>query len=81
MIHRRFVYVDDLVVTAALQRSGVGGRLLPAVRQQAVALGRANLILDIGLHMALAQRFYFRKGLLACGMHFVEQLPAAAKQG
>jgi hypothetical protein len=30
--------------------------------------------LDTGLHMALAQRFYFRQGLLAKGMHFVEPL-------
>jgi len=31
---------------------------------------------DIGLHMALAQRFYFRQGLLAHAMGFSEPLLA-----
>jgi len=29
---------------------------------------------DIGLHMALAQRFYFRQGLLSHAMGFAETL-------
>jgi GNAT superfamily N-acetyltransferase len=74
LIYGRFVYVDDLVVTASLHRSGVGERLLQAARQQAVALHCKHFVLDTGLHMALAQRFYFRQGLLARGMHFVEPL-------
>ncbi|PFH10825.1 acetyltransferase (GNAT) family protein [Collimonas sp. PA-H2] len=74
LIYGRFVYVDDLVITASLQRSGIGERLLQAVRQQAVALHCKHFVLDTGLHMALAQRFYFRQGLLAKGMHFVEPL-------
>lgn len=78
LLYGHFVYVDDLVVTAALHRSGVGASLLQAARQQAVALGCSHFILDTGLHMALAQRFYFRQGLLAKGMHFVEPLPQVA---
>lgn len=74
LLYGRFVYVDDLVVTATLQRSGVGELLLKAARQQAIDLHCTHLILDTGLHMALAQRFYFRQGLLARGMHFVEPL-------
>lgn len=74
LLYGRFVYVDDLVVTAALHRGGVGQRLLQAVRQQAIALRCQHFVLDTGLHMALAQRFYFRQGLLARGMHFVEPL-------
>ena len=74
LIYGRFVYVDDLVVTASLHRSGLGERLLQAARQQAVALRCKHFVLDTGLHMALAQRFYFRQGLLAKGMHFVEPL-------
>ena len=70
----RFMYVDDLVVTAASHRSGFGERLLQAARQQALALHCKHFVLDTGLHMALAQRFYFRQGLLAKGMRFVEQL-------
>jgi GNAT superfamily N-acetyltransferase len=74
LIYGRFVYVDDLVVTASLHRAKLGERLLQAARQQAVALGCAHFVLDTGLHMMLAQRFYFRQGLLARGMHFVEPL-------
>lgn len=74
LLYGRFVYVDDLVVTATLQRSGIGELLLKAARQQAVDLNCTHFILDTGLHMALAQRFYFRQGLLARGMHFVEPL-------
>ena len=74
LIYGRFIYVDDLVVTASLQRGGFGEGLLQAARQQAVALHCKHFVLDTGLHMALAQRFYFRQGLLAKGMHFVEAL-------
>ncbi len=74
LIYSRFMYVDDLVVTASLHRSGVGERLLQAAREQAIALHCNHFVLDTGLHMALAQRFYFRQGLLARGMHFVEPL-------
>jgi GNAT superfamily N-acetyltransferase len=73
-IYSRFVYVDDLVVTSTLHRSGIGELLLQSARQQAALLGCKNFVLDTGLHMALAQRFYFRQGLLARGMHFVEAL-------
>jgi len=31
-------------------------------------------VLDTGLHIALAQRFYFRQGLLAHAMGFSETL-------
>jgi GNAT superfamily N-acetyltransferase len=74
LIYGRFTYVDDLVVTASLHRCGFGERLLQAARQQAFALHCKHFVLDTGLHMALAQRFYFRQGLLAKGMHFVEAL-------
>jgi GNAT superfamily N-acetyltransferase len=74
LLYGHFVYVDDLVVTAALHRSGIGEQLLQAARQQAVDAACKHFVLDTGLHMALAQRFYFRQGLLAQGMHFVEPL-------
>lgn len=78
LIYGRFVYVDDLVVSSTLQRSGVGEQLLKSARQQAIALGCTHFILDTALQNALAQRFYFRQGLLARGMHFGEALPAPA---
>ncbi|MCR4471734.1 GNAT family N-acetyltransferase [Burkholderia sp. SCN-KJ] len=73
-LYGRFIYVDDLVVTARLQRSGIGAELLDKVREIARHAGCAHFVLDTGLHMPLAQRFYFRNGLLAKGMHFVESL-------
>jgi len=79
-LYGRFLYVDDLVVTVRLQRSGVGAQLLDQVREIARRSDCAQLVLDTGLHMALAQRFYFRNGLLARGMHFVEPLQAAVDE-
>jgi GNAT superfamily N-acetyltransferase len=76
LIYGRFVYVDDLVVTARLRRSGLGGELLAEVRRIARETGCDHFVLDTGLDMALAQRFYYRHGLLAKGMHFVESLSA-----
>lgn len=74
LLYGRFIYVDDLVVHPDLQRGGLGARLLDAVREEAVQRGCAHFVLDTGLHMPLAQRFYFRQGLLAHGMHFTQRL-------
>ena len=74
LIYSRFIYVDDLVVSPDLQRSGLGAKLLNGVRDEAVRRQCNQLVLDTGLHMALAQRFYFRQGLLAHGMHFTQSL-------
>ena len=73
-LYGRFAYVDDLVVTARLQRGGIGAQLLDRVREIARHSRCTHVVLDTGLHMPLAQRFYFRNGLLARGMHFVEPL-------
>ncbi|AKC69527.1 GNAT family N-acetyltransferase [Pandoraea oxalativorans] len=74
LLYGHFVYVDDLVVAADNKRGGAGSQLLNEVRAIAREAGCAHFVLDTGLHMALAQRFYFRNGLLAKGMHFVEPL-------
>ncbi|WP_017901605.1 GNAT family N-acetyltransferase [Pseudomonas asplenii] len=76
-LYGRFVYVDDLVVTASQQRRELGAALLEAVRQHTRSLGYRYLVLDTGLHMPLAQRFYFRQGMLAKGMHFFQELESA----
>ncbi|NVZ65740.1 GNAT family N-acetyltransferase [Pseudomonas gingeri] len=73
-LYGRFIYVDDLVVTVAQQRRELGAALLEEVRRHTRALGYRYLVLDTGLHMPLAQRFYFRQGMLAKGMHFVQDL-------
>lgn len=79
LIYGQFVYVDDLVVAADNKRGGVGSKLLGEVRQIARETGCANFVLDTGLHMALAQRFYYRNGLLAKGMHFRESLETSGE--
>jgi GNAT superfamily N-acetyltransferase len=68
------IYLDDLVVTSRLQRSGIGAEMLDKIRENARQACCAHFVLDTGLHMPLAQRFYFRNGLLAKGMCFVESL-------
>jgi len=73
-LYGRFVYIDDLVVTASQQRRELGAGLLEEVRRRTRALRYRYLVLDTGLHMPLAQRFYFRQGLLAKGMHFTQDL-------
>lgn len=70
LIHGRFIYVDDLITDSACRGRRWGARLLAELR----TLGRAedcdHLVLDTALGNDLAQRFYFRAGLLARGLHF-----------
>ena len=74
LLYGRFLYVDDLVVKPDLQSKGYGAQLLEHVRNIAISKECDHFVLDTGLHMPLAQRFYFRNGLLAKGMHFVSRL-------
>jgi len=70
LIRGRFCYVDDLVVTEAARRGGLGARLLDAVAAEARALGLDRLVLDTGLDNLLGQRFYFRYGMLPAALRF-----------
>jgi GNAT superfamily N-acetyltransferase len=72
LLYGRFVYIDDLVVGAGIRSQGLGRQLIEAVREEAKRLRCDRLVLDTGLSNAFAQRFYFRQGLLATGLHFVE---------
>lgn len=72
LLNGRFLYVDDLVTTADARRHGLGGHMIDALRDEAKRQGCENFVLDTGLHMPLAQRFYYRQGLLALGMQFVQ---------
>ena len=74
LLYVRFVFVDDLVVQQEFRRDGVGARLLSVARAYARETSCRHFVLDTGLHMALAQRFYFRQGLLAHAMGFSETL-------
>ncbi|RQR24059.1 GNAT family N-acetyltransferase [Burkholderia sp. Bp9143] len=76
LLYGRFLYVDDLVTTAGVRQHGLGAMLIDALREEARKQRCANLVLDTGLGNSLAQRFYFRQGLLAFGMHFRQPLQA-----
>lgn len=70
LVYGRFVYVDDLVVASGERGRGVGARLLDAVQDECRSLGIPTLVLDTGLGNDLAQRFYFRYGMLSRAMGF-----------
>lgn len=74
LIYGRFLYVDDLIATEDSRRFGVGAALINALRGEARIQGCAYFVLDTALENALGQRFYYRQGLLARGMHFCEAL-------
>lgn len=78
LIYGTFMYVDDLVVTAAHRSSGYGALLLDTLENMAIEKGCAKLVLDTGIDNALAQRFYFRQGLLTGAIRFSKWLGAAA---
>lgn len=70
LVYGRFLYVDDLVTAQGERGGGHGARLLDALALRATELGCARLVLDTGLGNALAQRFYFRQGLLTGALRF-----------
>jgi ribosomal protein S18 acetylase RimI-like enzyme len=74
LVYGPFLYVDDLVVTEGSRGCNWGARLLQAVSAIAEQEGCAKLVLDTGLSNALAQRFYFRQGLLTGAMRFSKVL-------
>jgi GNAT superfamily N-acetyltransferase len=77
LIYGRFLYIDDLVTTASVRSTGVGAALIHAVREEAYRHGCKQLMLDTALGNSLAQRFYFRQGLLSRALHFGQALAKA----
>jgi GNAT superfamily N-acetyltransferase len=78
LIYGRFLYVDDLVVADGRRGEGWGARSLKPRAAAARAHGCARLVLDTGLGNALAQRFYFRAGLLTSAIRFSKSLETSA---
>jgi GNAT superfamily N-acetyltransferase len=74
LLYGKFVFVDDLVVHHDFRSDGIGAQLLSTARHYAREQGCRQFVLDTGLHMPHAQRFYFRQGLLARAMGFTEAL-------
>lgn len=76
LIYGRFLYVDDLVVDETRRGDRLGAQLIRALDELARDAGCAKLVLDTGLGNALAQRFYFRQGLLTSAIRFSKPLGA-----
>lgn len=74
LLYGHHIYVDDLVVDSSVRHSGHGSVLLSKAREEARHHGCSYLVLDTGLDKPLAQRFYFREGMLAKGVHFVQSM-------
>ena len=73
-MYGKFLYVDDLVTTSQQRSCGYGAQLLAALSTLAQQAECARLVLDTGLGNAMAQRFYFRQGLLSTSMRFGKAL-------
>jgi ribosomal protein S18 acetylase RimI-like enzyme len=74
LIHGRFLYVDDLITSESNRSQGLGEQLLQFIFDLAREQQLDKVILDTGIGNSLAQRFYFRMGMLATGMHFTYDL-------
>ncbi len=74
LIYGRFLYVDDLIAAAHSRGHRWGARLLDEMEVIARAHGCVRLVLDTALSNALAQRFYFRQGMLTGAMRFAKPL-------
>ncbi|MGX9937738.1 GNAT family N-acetyltransferase [Advenella kashmirensis] len=77
LIYGPFLYVDDLITVDTARGQRCGARLLQALQNIGIDAGCARLVLDTGLANSLAQRFYFRQGLLSTALHFGMTLPPA----
>ena len=74
LIHGRFFYVDDLITSENQRGHGLGEQLLQFIFGLAREQKLDKVILDTGIGNSLAQRFYFRIGMLATGLHFTYDL-------
>jgi ribosomal protein S18 acetylase RimI-like enzyme len=73
-VYGRFLYVDDLVSAEAHRSRRWGALLLEKLTVFAQEAQCARLVLDTGLTNVLAQRFYFREGLLPGALRFGKAL-------
>lgn len=78
LVYGRFLYLDDLVTLQSERGGQWGARLIAETTRIAQAEGCVRLVLDTGLSNALAQRFYFRQGLLTSSMRFGKALERVA---
>lgn len=69
-VYGRFLYVDDLIAAERHRSRRWGALLLAKLTVFAQEAGCKRLVLDTGLINVLAQRFYFREGLLPGALRF-----------
>jgi ribosomal protein S18 acetylase RimI-like enzyme len=79
LVYGRFLYVDDLVTAESDRGRRCGARLLDELTLIGTQTACVKLALDTALSNALAQRFYFREGLLSGAMRFSKLLTAEAR--
>ncbi|MFJ1707086.1 GNAT family N-acetyltransferase [Kitasatospora sp. NPDC088346] len=72
----RLLFVDDLVTAPGARSTGVGGWLLAALRERAVAAGCVRIELDSGVANHGAHRFYHAQRMAVSAFHFALELPA-----
>lgn len=73
-IYGKFIYVDDLVTDPDFRSLNMGQTLLKHISGIAQEKLMKNVVLDTGMANSQAQKFYYREGFLALGMHFVKAL-------
>ncbi|HEX5538837.1 MAG TPA: GNAT family N-acetyltransferase [Methylophilaceae bacterium] len=74
LIHGKFIYVDDLVTREGARGKRLGQQLLAYLYGMAWEQDCSRVMLDTGIANGLAQRFYFRMGMLPTGLHFGYQV-------
>ncbi|MBP0596724.1 GNAT family N-acetyltransferase [Herbaspirillum sp. LeCh32-8] len=77
LVYGKFLYVDDLVSAEGQRGKRWGERLLKAVDEVAAQAGVARVVLDTGMANTLAQRFYFRQGMLTGALRFGKPVGSA----
>ena len=70
LVYGKFLYVDDLVTAETARGRRWGALLLDALTIMAQQSACMRLALDTAVSNSLAQRFYFRQGLLFGAMRF-----------
>ena len=78
LVYGRFLYVDDLVAAEKSRSRRWGAQLLECLTGYAERADCVKLVLDTGLTNGLAQRFYFREGLLPGALRFGKLIKEAA---
>ena len=70
LVHGSHLFVDDLVTAEGERGKRLGAQLLEAIAAEARTLRCRKVVLGTALANSLAQRFYYRQGMLATGLSF-----------